>query len=201
MKAQHLPTRIPSPSSRGYSLIELLVVITIIAILASLAFAATRAVLGQAYKIETKTQLAALEIAVQNYFTEYNRLPGSGTADETLRLNQSTDVLAILLGDKSVSGHPGARGPVFLNVKPARAGKSGLLEHGENYLSLLDHWGNPYFLILDRDRDERLSNPDANNEDRRVSKSAQKGLRSRVAAFSSGPDGKPGTGDDIVSWR
>jgi type II secretory pathway pseudopilin PulG len=176
-------------------LIELLVVITIIAILATLAFSATRAVLGHAYKVETKTQLAALEVAVQSYFTEYNRLPGRGSSDETLRLNQSTDVLRILLGEGS---RPGV---AFLQVKPAKAGKSGLLEHGDNYLSLLDHWGNPYFLILDRDRDERLSNPDANNEDRRVSDTASKGLRTRVAAFSSGPDGKPGTGDDIVSWR
>ena len=87
MKAHPSPNRRQSICPRGYSLIELLVVITIIAILATLAFSATRAILAQAYKVETKTQLAALEVAVQSYFTEYNRLPGSGTIDETVRLN------------------------------------------------------------------------------------------------------------------
>ena len=89
MKAHPSPTRSQFICSRGYSLIELLVVITIISILATLAFSATRAVLAQAYKVETETQLAALEVAVQSYFTEYNRLPGSGTTDETLRLNRA----------------------------------------------------------------------------------------------------------------
>lgn len=201
MNTQKSPCQPSKTRRRGYSLIELLVVISIIAILASIAFSATRAVLAHAYKVETKSQLVALEVAVQSYLTEYNRLPGSGTSDETLRLNQGTDVLKQLLGEASGTNQVNRAGVSFLQVKMARSGKSGLLEHGDGYLSLVDHWGNPLFLVLDSDLDGRISNPDRINEDSRVSSAGPSMLRTRAAAFSAGPDGKSGTHDDIVSWR
>jgi prepilin-type N-terminal cleavage/methylation domain-containing protein len=191
-----------SPRRRpAYTLVELLVVISIVAILATLAFSATRAVLGNAHRLRTKTQIVSLQNAVHDYFTQYNRMPGTGRADEVVRLNQSTPLLGILLGDVSGPGSANPAGTAFLTSPPAKSGRNGLLEHGDGYLSLVDHWGNPYFLILDRDLDGRVPNPDAKNEDATISRAAPQWLRRRAAAFSAGLDGAVGTRDDIVSWR
>jgi prepilin-type N-terminal cleavage/methylation domain-containing protein len=201
MKRTASPRQFSFAHRHGYTLVELLVVISLIAILASLAFSATRAVLGNAYKVRTKTELSKLQLAVQEYFTEYHRMPGTGKADETVRLNQGTDVLGILLGEVSGQGTANPAGISFLQTTPAKAGRGGLLEHGEGYLSLVDHWGNPFHLVLDRDLDGRVPNPDRQNEDAAISREAPVWLRTRVAAFSAGPDGRVGTRDDIVQWR
>ena len=201
MKSTAKPRLLQIHRQAAYTLVELLVVIGIIAVLASLAFSATRAVLGNAYKMQTKTQLASLQNAVNEYYTQYNRMPGSGKADETVRLNQGTDLLAILLGDVSGPDSANPAGICFLPTTPAKSGRNGLLDQGEGRLSLLDHWGNPLFLILDRDKDGRVPNPDAKNEEISISRAAPQWLRTSAAAFSAGPDGAVGTRDDIVLWR
>lgn len=191
-----------SPRRRSaYTLVELLVVISLVAILATLAFSATRAVLGNVHKLRTKTQLVSLQNAVNDYFTQYHRMPGTGNADEVVRLNQGTDLLSILLGDVAGPGSANPAGTAFLSAMPAKSGRNGLLEHGDGYLSLVDHWGNPFYLIVDRNLDGLAPNPDADNEDAAISRPAPQWLRTRAAAFSAGPDGAVGTRDDIVSWR
>lgn len=201
MKLKVAPRHSSSARRVGYTLVELLVVISLIAILASLAFSATRAVLSQSRQMKTKTELATLQTAVQEFYTHYQRLPGTGKADETVRLNQSTDVLSVLLGEASGRGSANPAGIAFLQPAPAKSGRGGLLEHGEGYLSLVDSWGNPFYLVLDRDLDGRVPNPDGQNEDPAISSTAPKWLRMRAAAFSAGPDGETGTRDDIALWR
>ncbi len=189
------------PGRRAYTLVELLVVIGIIAVLASLTFTVARSVILSGQKMETKTMLTDVELAVNQYFTDYNRMPVAGQSEEPLRLNQGTDLLTVLLGDVSGPGSANPAGKPYLTPRPARNGRGGLLEPGGMPPSLVDRWGNPFYIVMDMNFDGRIPNPDASNRDAGISSQAPPHLRMRVAVFSSGPDGEKGTRDDVVSWR
>ncbi len=185
----------------GYTLVELLVVIGLIAVLASLAFTVTRAVMVNAYKMQTKVMLADIENAVNSYFTDYHRLPLAGAGEEPVRMNQGNDLVAILIGEVAGPGTANPAGRPFLTPRPARNGRNGLIETSGAPPSLVDRWGNPFFIALDMDHDASVPNPDRVNEDGAIAGDAPPRLRQRVAVFSAGPDGKKATRDDIVSWR
>ncbi len=187
---------------RGFTLIELLVVIGIIAILASLAFPVTQAVLQRAYKLKAQATVKDLQVAINSYVTEYNRLPQQGTAEAPIQTNQGSPLIGILMAEDSGSGQNNLnpRGIVFLTVNMAKNNRGGLVDDG-GQLSLLDNWGNPYYVLMDGNYDNKVANPDVQSQDQNVSRGAPPQLRTRVAVYSLGPDGQEGTKDDIVSWR
>jgi prepilin-type N-terminal cleavage/methylation domain-containing protein len=185
----------------AFTLIELLVVIGIIAILASLAFPVTQAVLRRAYILRAQATVKDMQVAIQNYITEYNRLPMQSPAEVPMPTDQSSNIVAVLVGDVTGPNSLNPRGIQFLNVPMARNNRGGLLDSGGNQLSLVDNWGQPYFVILDANFDNKIPNPDMQNQDQNIRNGAAPQLRTRVAVFSLGPDGQQGTRDDIVSWR
>ena len=186
---------------KAYTLVELLVVIGIIAVLASLTFSVARVVVLNGHKLETKVVLSDVELAVNQFFTEYHRMPVTGQTEEPIRMNQGTDLLSVLLGDVSGPKSLNPAGRVFLQARPARNGRNGVLEPGGMPPSLVDRWGNPFLIVMDLNQDGRVPNPDTLNEDANLARQAPPHLRQRVAVFSAGPDGKQATRDDIVSWR
>jgi prepilin-type N-terminal cleavage/methylation domain-containing protein len=185
----------------GFTLIELLVVIGIIAILASLAFPVTQSVLQRAYKLKAQATVKDLQVAINNYITEYNRLPMQGTAETPVQTDQSSPLIGVLVGEVSGPNSLNPRGIQFLTVNMAKNGVGGLVDNGGSSLSLIDNWGNPYFVLMDGNYDNKVANPDVQNQDRTVSGSAPPQLRTRVAVYSLGPDKQQATKDDIVSWR
>ncbi len=189
-------------SKRGFTLIELLVVIGIIAILASLAFPVTQAVLQRAYKLKAQATVKDIQVAINNYVTEYNRLPQQGNAEAPMMTDGSSTLVSVLMGEESSSSqnNMNPRGIQFLNVNMAKNKRGGLVDNG-GQLSLLDNWGNPYYVIMDGNYDNKVANPDVQNDDQNVSRDAAPQLRTRAAVFSMGPDGEQNTKDDIVSWR
>lgn len=185
----------------GFTLIELLVVIGIIAILASLAFPVTQAVLQRAYKLKAQAMVKDLQVAINNYITEYNRLPQQGQAEVPTPTDQSSQLISILMGEATGQNSLNPRGIVFLNANMAKNNRGGLIDSGGSQLSLVDQWGNPYQVLMDGNYDNKVRNPDLQNEDQTVSQGAPPELRTRVAVYCLGPDGQEGTKDDIVSWR
>ncbi|MCB1224173.1 MAG: prepilin-type N-terminal cleavage/methylation domain-containing protein [Verrucomicrobiales bacterium] len=187
-------------STRAFTLIELLVVIGIIAILASLAIPVTNSVIQKAYKVRTQAVVKDLQVGINGYITEYNRLPSrTATSDLPIKTDSTGDVLSTLLAENTTLN---PRTIIFFNSNMAKNGRGGLVDNGGTGVTLTDNWGNPYWIIMDGDNDNKITpNPDTSNQDTTVSTGAPPTLRTRVAVYSMGPDGQQYTKDDIVSWR
>lgn len=201
--------RMKSPAPRsaahkrrsGFTLIELLVVIGIIAILASLAFPVTQSVLNRAYKLKAQAMVKDVQVAINNYLTEYNRLPQQGDTETPTPTDGSSQLIAILMGESSGQNSLNPRGIVFLNANTAKNNRGGIIDSGGAQISLVDQWGNPYYVVMDGNYDNKVANPDIQSQDQTISQGAPPQLRTRAAVFCLGPDGQQNTKDDIVSWR
>jgi prepilin-type N-terminal cleavage/methylation domain-containing protein len=145
--------------SKGFTLIELLVVIAIIAVLASAGFAVGPAMMNKAKKLNAQATATSIANAVEQFYTEYSALPdpGSNTADKDISTD-SDDLLDILVGGAkagSITQNP--RKIRFLSVKDAKNGMDGALYTGSAISKILDPWGQPFYIRLDYDYDERLT--------------------------------------------
>jgi prepilin-type N-terminal cleavage/methylation domain-containing protein len=89
------PTRSPLPARPGFTLVELLIVIAIIAILVSLAVAAVYPFLGKGAQTMTRVEIGQLETAIMAARTDLNNvpfLPSSIKLDETCAYPQRSTV-------------------------------------------------------------------------------------------------------------
>ena len=182
-----------SKQRHGFTLIELLIVITIIAVLAGMAFPVTGAVMNSARKIQAKNDMANLVNAIKAYQLEYHQYPDMSTGSgDQVATNEagSSALMNELLGDnprrinffepKYVET---ARGGYFPSSAPSGTG------------ALYDPWGNVYYVAVDRDYDNTLTDPDGGGT-----------INRGVIVYSSGPDAQPGTpptpsSKAIYSWK
>jgi prepilin-type N-terminal cleavage/methylation domain-containing protein len=200
---------------RGFTLVELLVVIVIIAILAALAVPVTNKVMENANTLRLKATMKDIQVAVGHYRTEYNRFPvdmtGATGGDDIdpILTNGSNDFINILMAmtDPAASPNLNSRNLKFVDLPFARNGQSfGVIDPSGGAgtgapLQLVDIWGQPYYVLLDTNYDNRLLNPDSSNVDQRISGRAPQYLNSTSAMYSLGPDKTVNTKDDVVSWR
>lgn len=188
-------------SSSAFTIIELLVVITIIVILMALLFPAYRAVQDQAKRTQAKNDLAQLVTAVNAFYTEYGKYP-LATDDATITDNANLFYsLRAVASGANANDAVNPKKIVFISppdVKDTTRPRSGIGSNGQNY----DPWGNPYLLAMDGNYDDQIANPYTNNAG-----SAQ--LRLGVIAWSKGRDGLTAAGDkkatnnddDVISWQ
>ncbi|MDB6004040.1 MAG: xcpT 2 [Prosthecobacter sp.] len=195
-----MKTRFTFTSRRAFTLIELLVVITIISMLASLVSTAVMKVMDNAQRVRAHAALSDIVMAVNNYHTEYNRypLPSGSNDEEPVRLSAGSPMLKILLGGNDNKMNPKAS--TYLQPPMAKNGAGGL-SGTDGSQALNDPWGEAYEVAVDANFDNKISNPDMENEDPSISKNAPSNLVFGVIASSYGRDKKKGTKDDVVSWR
>jgi len=200
---------------RGFTLVELLVVITIIAILASLAVPVVNKVMENANTLRIKATMKDIQVAIGNYRSEYNRfpilLPSSSGGDDVAPIltNGTNQIINILMAqtDPAASPNMNARNIKYVDLPNARNSQTfGIIDPsggagGGAPIQLVDMWGQPYTIYLDTNYDNRIANPDTQNIDQRISARAPKFLSSTSGMLSRGRDKTINTRDDIVSWR
>ena len=137
---RHNPTTTNSKKSAAFTLVELLVVISIIVIWAGLSFPAVNGALDSAKKTHAKSNAVQIAVAVTAYEMEYGKLPTlTGTT-------VNRDFMDILTGTNS-------RGIVFLEAPAWKKGKGGTNDKG-----YCDPWDSntPYSIALDADYNNKV---------------------------------------------
>jgi prepilin-type N-terminal cleavage/methylation domain-containing protein len=179
----------------AFTLIELLIVIVIIAILAAVAFPVYGMVMETVRKTEAKKDVQDLKQAISSYQLEYGKLPYGGQQDVELN-TEDDDIMSILAG---VEGHPNnPRGKSFYQgkrAKDARDGEpiGGIHGEGDN-LKMADPWGQPYYIIIDANYDNKVQNPDPNG-------AGEVELRQKVIVWSEGKPREKGAANDPRDWH
>ena len=135
------PTPTNSKKSAAFTLVELLVVISIIVILAGLSFPAVNGALDSAKKTHAKSNAVQIAAAVSAYDMEYGKLP----TNSTTLVNSA--FMKILTGADTANN---SRGIVFLEAQEWKKGKGGT--NGAGYC---DPWSsnNLYAIALDTNYD------------------------------------------------
>ena len=124
-------------SRRAFTLIELLAVITIIAIIAGLTLGAAGAVRRHGATSTAKAEVAALQAACDRYYADKNEYP-IGTADPTKTNTPAgaTDLFTYLVGSAKLSLAPTNKR--YFEPKPAMV----FTNSSPNYF--IDPWGYAY---------------------------------------------------------
>lgn len=188
--------------SCGFTLTELLVVISIIGLLAGLMSVGVPRAMEAAKKTKAKADLTAIVAAVKAYRQEYGKYPvGASKMDQAsdefnswygppTTLNESKDLMKILAGDMTVQ-----KDGQTINPKGIR-----FLEGPKTDGTFQDPWGNQYSVKMDTNESGGVEYYGTGN---------QENVRIAVIAVSLGknktqedPDKRvTRTCDDIFSWR
>lgn len=204
-------TKLTQPRPLAFTLIEMLIVITIIGILAGISVPVVGGVMERARKLKALSTIKDLQVAFKSYQTEYNRYPSTATASDTVATTNASDNFVSILQAQTAGDPLNPRGIKFVDLPLGKSFRAGQFRGGLDDSSpagLFDEWGQPYQVTLDTNYDEKVSNPDKDNEDTNISTNAPVDLPLGVAIYSLGPDGDPNgknqmtpTKDDITSWR
>jgi len=214
----------PLKASRGFSLMELMVVITIIAILSSIIIPAGHAVQKNMKKVQAQKTCTELRTGLMSYFSEYKRFPafpGAAGADVTVATDATSPIMPTLLG---VDVTYNRRSIQFFSTRPAKAkGMPGLYRASGGELELLDPFmsgqggnSNPYYVMIDSNYDNTLLVPTRDSGGSGGGSGADGGggggggggtteeIYTNVAVWSYGADGEQGStgksSDDVTAY-
>ena len=135
--------------ANGFTLIEMLAVIAIIAILASLLIAAVTKALDSAKRTKAIAGAKQLEASLKAYLTEYGRLPvelNAGTTDGVKTDSNTVATVVQILGNtRPQPDTDNPRGIVFLDSPMTAEG------------AYVDAWGNMYAIGYDGDYNGKIT--------------------------------------------
>jgi prepilin-type N-terminal cleavage/methylation domain-containing protein len=198
----------------GFSLIELLVVISIIAILMALLFPAFTGVQDQAKRTQAKNDIVQIVTAVNAFYTEYGQYPcdvqtGNDGADFFAADDNANNTLFDILRGDPTNGNVQTYNPKAIAffqpmiAKDLANPRAGIGGNGRLY----DPWGSCYRVRMDNNYTGAVENPYSGN-------AGFNPTRLGVIAWSMGKDldgGKTATGggdkktgtnnDDVISWQ
>ena len=196
---------------KGFTLVELLVVISIIVALAGVSFVTAQKAMNTARERQSQKDCADLALAINNFIADHQ---GVLPVDSVVRMDKdkciTTSVedpsrLITILIDRE-------KGPELDRVNRTRKKyvsgaivdnpKGGIFMNGRD-AGLYDPWGKPYYVVLDADGDEEIQDPTSKKE---------RPIFSRVIVYGTGPDGTGSqldhkilepefTEDNVYSWK
>ena len=187
---------------RGYTLVELLVVIAVILILASMILAVTMSAINQSNKARAMSDVKAIRDAILTYYAEYGKYPSNADGGWCAWTDQTYSVLsagANTQGIRFPTANP--KNIVFLTL-------------GANQLCgfwgyPVDPWGSWYGIMMDYNYDGKIDTNDSGSwgsPNCGGNWSNWQGPildKIGVAVWSNGPNktNEWGQGDDIASWK
>ena len=193
-----------SLSRKGFTLVELLVVVSIIAILATLAGAGAKTAMEAAKKAKARAAMKTLADAVDLYYDRYDSLPLSDGADGDTEFRTDSELMNVLCGLESAK----IENPYltsFFEYKSAKGKGNNQfdgLARTETEAQLFGPWKTRnineryYQVILDLDYDKEVREPS------NLGNKIQYGRRYLI--YSYGKDGKIGQEyniDNLYNWR
>jgi len=194
--------RIPSSSRRGFTLIELMVVIVIIGILASITVPAATKMISQAKKTQCTNDALQLKSAVGTYFTEYRKYPVKNPQPDDGNSPSFSDneLMDILLASDREADRGGLNPRrisfcSFKKAKPAGNGKyrSGVVLQSDGGGELWDPYTQYFRVVMDTDYNNRIPAPSFVDD--------VAALPQGVIVWSAGPDEEDFEAqDNIVTW-
>jgi len=138
-------------SQTGFTLVELLVVVTIIGLLVGLISVAVPRAIESGMKAKAKGELTAIVAAVKAYKQEYGRFPGdSSKTNRLFSSNSSPDIKTLM---KVLSGDSTA----LLDSQVANPKGVRFFEGAKTDGTMDDPWGAQYLVLVDSSETGSLS--------------------------------------------
>ena len=208
--------KVKSKNSRGFTLVELMVVIAIIAILISILVPALSAVFESGRRKACTAEIQQLQAAISLYDDSYRDFPPSRLTEIGLRhsneINVGIETLVLCLStpwknssyfefrDQQLSNSDGDRAPVPLKKI------TGSVFNSDELFEMVDPWDNPYIYFHYRQLQETTADSYIlQGKATRVRPLLQSGKTGRIHGagsyqlFSCGPDGQQHTQDDLLN--
>ena len=138
-------------SQTGFTLVELLVVVTIIGLLVGLISVAVPKALESGMKAKAKGELTSIVAAVKAYKQEYGRFPGDSSKTNLFSSNSSPDTIKTLM--KVLSGDSTAS----LDSQVANPKGVRFFEGAKTDGTMDDPWGAQYLVLVDSSETGSLS--------------------------------------------
>ena len=154
----------PSHLRRGFSLVEILVVIAIIAVLAAIAYPVANKMIKKGQIEKNRGIVMSLEMAIDQFYDEYGYYPLKQPASDELTAQEIIDMLNELHGGDNLAYN--TKGKNYISSIPdASSKRAGLVWSGgaNSQIEAFRHTFTPvagksdFYIMLDSDYDEQIS--------------------------------------------
>lgn len=155
----------------AFTLLELLVVISIIGLLAGMVFTGATSVIRRAERTGAENTAHNLRTAISTYFTEYRKFPVRPNVTEGQIILSDASLMNVLLGSdpEALQGGLNPRRIAFFTGKQARRGgqqpgdesefRKGVRLQSDGTGVLIDPYNNFFRIVMDLDFNNRVQKP------------------------------------------